>query len=106
MMVFGMFLELIGISSIIPLIILVFDQGNILQSYYISNIMSKLSLDVTQLIWISIILILSIYLFKFIYLEVKTNKTRFFTNSNIMNFQPNEMHMRSDLKDDRRLKNR
>ena len=34
MMVFGMFLELIGISSIIPLIILVFDQGNIFSVIY------------------------------------------------------------------------
>ena len=88
MMVFGMFLELIGISSIIPLIILVFDQGNILQSYYISNLMTKLSLDIAQLIWISIILILSIYLFKFIYLSFltfKLNKFIFNLNADLSN---------------------
>ena len=69
MMVFGMILELIGISSIIPLIIIIFDQNYLTKLSFINNLYSFQNLNIDNLIFLfSFSITILIYLFKFLYL--------------------------------------
>ena len=86
MMVFGMILELIGISSIIPLIIIIFDQNYLTKLSFINNLYSFQNLNIDNLIFLFFSITILIYLFKFLYLAFlywKLNKFIFGLNANL-----------------------
>ena len=86
MMVFGMLLELIGISSIIPLIIIIFDQNYLTKLSFINNLYLFQNLNFDNLIIIFFSITILIYFFKFLYLSLlywKLNKFIFDLNANL-----------------------
>ena len=87
MMIFGMLLELLGISSIIPLIFVIFDQNSFFVKYSNSfGFFELINMSTENIIWFFLALIGFIYLFKFFYLSLlswKLNKFIFDLNANI-----------------------
>ena len=85
MMIVGMFLELVGISSIIPLILAIVDKESFLSNLsFLTNFFSFIDVNPKNLIWYYLFLITLIFLFKFIYLSYlswKLNKFIFDLNS-------------------------
>jgi ATP-binding cassette, subfamily B, bacterial PglK len=85
MMIVGMFLELVGISSIVPLILAIVDKESFLSNLsFLTNFFSFIDVNSKNLIWYYLFLITFIFLFKFIYLSYlswKLNKFTFDLNS-------------------------